>query len=120
MMNYLIMAVSILLAVLGQLLMKKGMMVFGTFPATQIFYKIIPMFMNPWVFFGFASFGLSSLFWLIVLSRMPLSLVYPMVSFAYVLVALVSMVFFHENVTLVRWMGIAVIIVRVFLISRTS
>ena len=83
-MNFLIAAISILLAVAGQLLMKKGMMLFGTFPASQILFKLIPMFMNPFVFFGFACFGLSSIFWLIVLSRLPLSLVYPMVSVAYV------------------------------------
>lgn len=118
-MNYLIMAISILLAVAGQLLMKRGMMAFGTFPASQLLVKIIPMFMNPYVFFGFACFGLSSLFWLVVLSRLPLSLVYPMVSVAYVLVAFASIVFFKEHVSLVRWIGIGVIILGVYLISRS-
>lgn len=116
-MNYIIAIVSILLAVMGQMLMKKGMLDFGTFPVSQMLFKIIPMFLNPWVFFGFACFGLSSLFWLVVLSRMELSLVYPMVSVAYVLVAILSLIFFKENVTLVRWLGIAVIIVGVCLIS---
>jgi len=118
-MNYLILATSILLAVAGQLLMKRGMVLFGTFPATQLLVKLIPMFMNPYVFFGFAAFGLSSLFWLIVLSRMELSLVYPLVSVAYVLVALFSFFVFKENVTMIRWVGIAVIIFGVFLISRS-
>lgn len=118
-MNYVILAISILLAVTGQLLMKKGMMLFGTFPASQLLYKIVPMFFNPYVFFGFAFFGLSSLFWLIVLSRLQLSFVYPMVSVAYVLVALFSMLFFKESVSLVRWSGIAVIIIGVYLISRS-
>ena len=117
--NYFILGISILLAVVGQLLMKKGMMIFGSFPATQLLHKLIPMFLNPWVFFGFVSFGLSSIFWLVVLSRMELSLVYPMVSVAYVLVALASWFFFKENVSLVRGMGIAVIILGVFLISRS-
>ena len=118
-MNFLIAAISILLAVAGQLLMKRGMMLFGTFPATQILYKIIPMFMNPFVFFGFVCFGLSSIFWLIVLSRLPLSLVYPMVSVAYVLVALASVIFLKETVSLVRWAGIGIIICGVVLISRS-
>ncbi len=118
-MNYLIMAISILLAVAGQLLMKKGMVAFGTFPVSQLLVKVIPMFLNPWVFIGFVCFGLSSVFWLVVLSRMELSLVYPMVSVAYVLVALFSFFFFKENVSLIRWAGIAVIILGVFLISRS-
>lgn len=118
-MNYLIMATSILLAVTGQLLMKKGMMEFGSFPVSQLLTRLIPMFTNPWVFFGFACFGLSSIFWLVVLSRLPLSFVYPMVSVAYVLVALASMIIFKESVTYVRWTGIVVIILGVILISRS-
>ena len=117
--NYFILATSILLAVTGQLLMKKGMMMFGAFPATQLLQKIIPMFLNPFVFFGFAAFGLSSVFWLVVLSRMELSFVYPMVSVAYIIVAIASMIFFKETITMARWLGIAIIITGVFLISRS-
>ncbi|MFA4844559.1 MAG: EamA family transporter [Candidatus Margulisiibacteriota bacterium] len=119
MMNYLIMIVSVLLAIAGQMLMKKGMMAFGTFPASQLLFKIVPMILNPWVFFGFACFGLSSLFWLVVLSRLPLSLVYPMVSLGYVLVAILSLIFFKEQVSLIRWAGIVTIVVGVLLISRS-
>ena len=119
MVNYTLLAASILLAVVGQLLMKKGMMAFGAFPVSKLLQNIIPMFMNPYVFFGFASFGLSSIFWLVVLSRLPLSLVYPMVSVAYVLVAFASMIFFREQISLIRWAGILVIVFGVFLISRS-
>lgn len=119
MINYLVLMVSILLAVFGQLLMKRGMMLFGTFPISQLFFKIVPMFLNPWVFSGLVCFGLSAIFWLVVLSRLELSLVYPMVSVAYVLVALASWIFFKENLSLVRWLGIAVIILGVYLISRS-
>jgi len=118
-MNYIIMVISVLLAVAGQLLMKRGMIAFGTFPVSQLLFKIIPIFMNPWVFLGLACFGLSSIFWLVVLSRLELSLVYPMVSVGYVLVALVSWLVFKENVSLIRWAGIIVIMLGVFLISRS-
>ena len=117
--NFIILGISILLAVTGQLLMKKGMMVFGAFSITQLFHKIIPMFLNPYVFFGFAFFALSSVFWLVVLSRLELSFVYPMVSVAYILVAIASWIFFKEDVTLMRWAGILVIVLGVFLISRS-
>ena len=113
--NYILLATSILLAVTGQLLMKKGMTMFGSFPISQMLQNIIPMFLNPYVFFGFACFGLSSIFWLAVLSRFEISFVYPMVAVAYVIVALASMVLFKENVSLVRWAGIAVIILGVIL-----
>lgn len=117
--NFIILGASILLAVTGQLLMKKGMLLFGTFPVRELLFKIIPMFLNPFVFFGLACFGASAILWLVVLSRLELSLVYPMVSVAYIVVALASWFFFKENVTLIRWLGILVIVFGVFLISRS-
>jgi len=119
MINYLLFASSLILAVTGQLLMKKGMNMFGSFPINQMVQKIIPMFMNPYVFFGFACFGLSSIFWLAVLSRFEISMVYPMVSLAYVVVAIASLILFKENITLIRWVGIGVILLGVVLISRS-
>lgn len=117
--NYLILFLSVSLAIIGQLLMKQGMNQFGTFPVSQLLFKIIPMFTNPWVFAGLASFGLSAVFWLVVLSRLNLSLAYPMVSLAYVVVAFASIIFFKEPVGFIRWMGILVIVFGVFLISRS-
>ena len=117
--NYLILSVSILLAVVGQLLMKHGMNQFGTFAFTELPTKIIPMIFHPFVFAGLAAFGFSSIFWLFILSRMQLSLVYPMVSVAYVLVALASLIIFKENVSVLRWASIAVICFGVVLISRS-
>lgn len=119
MVNYAILSISVLLAVVGQLLMKKGMMNFGAFPLNQLLVKLFPIFFNPYVFIGLCFFGLSSIFWLVVLSRLPLSLVYPMVSVAYVLVAFASILFFKEQVGLVRWLGIIVIVFGVVLISRS-
>lgn len=119
MMNYLVLIVSVGLAVVGQLLMKRGMQLFGTFPISQLPVKFLPMVFSPFVFFGIASFALSAVFWLVVLSRFDLSMAYPMVSLGYVVVAIVSVFWLGETVSLVRWLGIAVICLGVFLISRT-
>jgi len=117
--NVILLIISIGLAIVGQLLMKKGMIIFGTFPVSELPFKVIPMIFSPYVFLGLAIFAVSSVFWLVILSRLDLSLVYPFVSIAYIFVALFSMIFFKENVTLVRWLGIATICIGVFLISRS-
>ena len=44
MVNYAILSISVLLAVVGQLLMKKGMMNFGAFPLNQLLVKLFPIF----------------------------------------------------------------------------
>jgi len=117
--NYLLLAVSISLAVIGQLLMKRGMQIFGTFPVKELLFKLVPMLLNPFVFLGLASFGFSAIIWLVVLSRMDLSLVYPMVSIGYIAVALLSWIFLGETVTAIRWVGIIIICLGVILISRS-
>lgn len=117
--NILIVLISVTLAVLGQLLMKQGMNSFGSFPVNQLLSNLIPMLLNPWVFFGFMLFGISSVFWLVALSRLDLSLVYPMVSLAYVAVAFASIFIFKESVSFLRWIGIIIICSGVFFISRS-
>ena len=99
--------------------MKQGMMIFGKFPVAQLLPKLIPMFLQPYVFFGIACFAVSSVFWLVVLSRIDLSLAYPLVSIAYVVTAIFSYLVFKENVSLIRWLGIIVICFGVYLVSRS-
>lgn len=117
--NFVLLFISISLAVLGQLLMKRGMQIFGAFPLSDLIGKIIPMILNPFVFLGLSAFAVSSLFWLAVLSRLDLSLVYPMVSIGYIFVAILSWAFLGEQLSLIRWAGIMVICAGVFLISRS-
>jgi drug/metabolite transporter (DMT)-like permease len=99
--------------------MKHGMMIFGKFPVDQLLVKMIPMFMQPFVFLGLICFGVSSVFWLVILSRIDLSLAYPLVSIAYIVVALFSFFVFKENVSLLRWLGVITICFGVFLVSRS-
>lgn len=117
--KYIFLVISILLAVAGQLLMKNGMNHFEGISVNQFATSIIGILFNPWVLSGLFSFGISAIFWLYVLSKLDLSLAYPMVSTAYVLTALASWFLFKENITIIRWVGIITICFGVFLISRS-
>lgn len=117
--NFILLFFSISLAIAGQLLMKQGMMMFGKFPLNQLLARLIPMLLQPYVFFGIICFGISSIFWLAVLSRIDLSMAYPLVSVAYVVVAIFSYFVFRENVSLLRWLGIITICLGVFLIAKS-
>jgi len=117
--NFLMLFISISLAIAGQLFMKVGMKIIGKFPVNSMLSMIIPMVFQPYVFIGIMCFGVSSIFWLVVLSRMELSFAYPMVSVAYIFVAIFSYIVFKENVSLIRWLGIITICAGVFLISRS-
>ena len=119
MVNFLLLFISISLAIVGQLLMKHGMMIFGQFPINQFIEKLFPMLFQPYVFMGIMSFAISSIFWLVVLSRIDLSMAYPLVSIAYIVTAIFSYYFFKEHITLIRWIGIITICLGVFLVSRS-
>ena len=113
------MFISISLAIVGQIMMKQGMMIFGQFPVSKLLVNLLPIVFQPYVFIGLICFCISSVFWLAVLSRLDLSLAYPMVSVAYIVTAIFSYYIFKENVSLIRWIGILTICLGVFLVSRS-
>jgi undecaprenyl phosphate-alpha-L-ara4N flippase subunit ArnE len=58
--------------------------------------------------------------WSTILSKIDLSVAVPIASFSYILVALVSILFLHETITLLRWMGIFLILTGVIFVSVSS
>jgi multidrug transporter EmrE-like cation transporter len=119
--NLLLIFTSVLLGVAGQLSLKHGMTTVGQIDldVSSTPMMLLRSFTNPYVLLGFIMYGVSSLSWLIVLSRVELSLAYPMISIGYVLVVFLSWMIFAEHVTLLRFLGTLVICFGVFLISRT-
>jgi multidrug transporter EmrE-like cation transporter len=115
--------VAVLLGVLGQLLLKMGMTQVGTLEfgggLAGLIQIGIRVFSNLKVLGGFAAYGISSLFWIVVLSKLNLSLAYPMLALNYVLVPLTAWLFLGEQVPGLRWLGMGVIIIGVVIISRT-
>lgn len=65
------------------------------------------------------AYGVSVLTWIVGLSRVPVSQAYPLLSLGYVVTALLAWQLFAEPVSALRWTGIGVIIVGVWLVSRS-
>ena len=112
--------VSVCLAVVGQLLLKMGMLRIGRFSLniSTIVQQYARILLNPFVIAGIVSFALSMLVWLYVLSRLELSIAFPFVALNYVLILFASHFILKETITPVKIMGVAVIVLGVFLISR--
>ena len=64
---------------------------------------------EPRLWAGLTLFGVSSLFWMVVLSRVPLSVAYPFVGISYIAIVLLSRFILHEDVPLLRWVGVLVV-----------
>ena len=70
---------------------------------------ILVLFLRPYVVAGSLCYAVSTLSWLAILARTPLSFVYPLISIGYVAILLMGWLLFHERVTLFRWFGVALI-----------
>ncbi|HEX6989485.1 MAG TPA: EamA family transporter [Bacillota bacterium] len=99
---------AILLAA-GQILWKQAVTRNGGFD--------LGLVAQPGVWGGLVAYGLATVLWLFVLSRLPLSLAYPLQATAYVLGALAGLWLFAEPVPPVRWAGIALILLGVGLVA---
>ena len=108
---------AVCLGVVGQLLMKSGMNQVGAIDRLGV-AALIRVFSNPWVLLGFASYGLSSVVYLMALSKLDLSVAYPMIGLGYVLVVLFSWLLLREPVGVARWVGVFLIVAGVWLVGR--
>lgn len=113
--------ITVGLNVAGQFLMKQGMSQVGVIGGSLnvMAGSLLKAFLNPYVIGGVGAYGFSSIFWLILLSRVELSYAYPALSLGYVLVTLVSAFLLAETVSPLRWLSVAVICVGVILLSRS-
>ena len=81
--------------------------------------SFLTLFLRVETWAGLIVYGLSAICWLWVLSRVPLSFAYPILSLTFPIVVGLSALFFLESITLTRWIGIAVIVIGVSLLART-
>ncbi len=112
---------TVLTNAMAQILLKKGMLLAGTFEFNmQAIAAVLPRLMvNFFLILGLFTFVISMASHLLVLSRVELSFAYPFLSLAYVIVAVYSYAVFHEDLNLYRIAGIAFICVGTVLISRS-
>jgi multidrug transporter EmrE-like cation transporter len=114
--------VGVMLNAAAQLLLKLGMGRIGHFELTA--GKIWPI---GWqiasslpIIGGLACYVISVLVWMVVLSRVEVGMAYPMVSLGYVITALGAYYWLGEQLNPMRLAGIFVILVGVWLVSRTA
>lgn len=114
---------SVSLATGGQLLLKAGMNRVGYIGSERLAspVSLVLQLIKTWqVPVGLCVFFISAGFWLLVLSRVPLSFAYPFVGLTYVLITLFGKFVLHESVPGLRWVGLALIITGILIVGRTS
>jgi drug/metabolite transporter (DMT)-like permease len=112
---------STVLGVAGQLLLKQGMLQIG---AVQLSASGVPALIwrlatSPYVLGGLLVYGTGTFFWLVFISRVPLSYSYPFISLGIVLGLFSAWAIFHETIPSMRWVGMLVICAGVVLVARS-
>lgn len=112
---------GVLLNAAAQLLLKAGTNAVGHFAfSTENLIPVgLKLAFEPHILGGIACYVVSLVVWIMALSRVEVSIAYPMLSIGYVINALVAWHFFGESVNAMRMAGIGVIIVGVFLVARS-
>jgi drug/metabolite transporter (DMT)-like permease len=113
---------AMLVTATAQLSFKHGMNQVGELQwSVNALSTILPkMLMNPFIWIGVVGeFGALGLY-LSVISRVPLSLAYPVLALGYLITAIEARIFLGEQVTLLRVVGIGVIIVGVALVGLSE
>jgi multidrug transporter EmrE-like cation transporter len=74
---------------------------------------------EPHILGGLACYVVSVVVWVIGLSKVPVSIAYPMLSIGYVVNAIAAYYLLNEAVTPMRFAGIGIIIVGVYVVARS-
>lgn len=106
----------------GDLFFKKGALATGISNVmfSNLFEFAARITSNPWLWLGVIFYLANFFLWIVLLSRVDLSVAFPMSSFTYIIVPVLAIIFLRENVHLVRWSGIILIIIGISLTSRSA
>ena len=119
--SFLLVMTGVLLNAAAQLLLKAGTNSVGTFDfslanAVPVGWKLAT---EPHIVAGLGCYVISVVVWIMALSRVEVSIAYPMLSVGYVVNAIAAWYLFGEAVTPTRLAGIGIIILGVYVVARS-
>lgn len=90
---------------------------FAGIPLWEMAFKVLTQW--PYLL-GFTFYGVSLVVWILALTRVPVTIAYPMLSIGYIINALVARFWLGESLSTGGWLGIALICGGVALIARAQ
>ncbi|MFH1603718.1 MAG: SMR family transporter [Pseudomonadota bacterium] len=119
--SFSLLMLGVFLNAMAQLLLKAGTNAVGPFGfhADNIVPVGMKLALEPHILGGITCYVVSLVVWIMGLSRVEVSIAYPMLSIGYVLNALAAWYFFGEAVSVTRLTGIGIIIIGVYIVARS-
>ena len=118
---FLLIITGVLLNAVAQLALKASVNDMGAISVSL--NTAIPVFTRlaaePWLWVGLTCYGISVIVWILALSRVDVTIAYPMLSIGYVVNALAAWALLGEALNGQRVLGIGVIIIGVIVLTRS-
>lgn len=118
--SWLFVAATVVLTVYGQIVVKwqvgrAGDFPDGTGPRLEFLLRLAT---TPWVLSVFVAAAIAALCWMAAMTKLELSKAYPFVGTSFVLVLVLSAVFFDERLTWFKVAGVALVVAGLVVGSR--
>jgi multidrug transporter EmrE-like cation transporter len=95
------------------------MLIVGIIDYSNLVRSICIMLTNLYLWLAMLCYGVSIFLWMAVLAKVEVSYAYPFLSIGYVVVLIAGYYFFNESLSFIRIIGVIVICVGVYLISKS-
>ena len=111
---------AVLMNTAAQLLLKAGTNAVGVLSLSRDEFgaTLVRIVTQPHFFAGVTIYVVSLVVWIVGLSRVPVSIAFPLLSLGYVLNAAAAWWLFGETLSASRWLGIGFIVLGVWLVAR--
>lgn len=116
--NFILILINTLILVSGQFLWKYGVMQRNV--SFQSIQEIASLLLSPFILGGLALYGIATVLWLFILTKVPLSIAYPIQSLAYVFAVFGAYFIFNEQLSFAKIAGVLLIVLGVSLIGFSS
>jgi drug/metabolite transporter (DMT)-like permease len=113
-----ILLLGIIFGSFGANLLRRGMMQFN-FSNGISFNLLANVIFNPAVFIGLFLYIIPTVINMYLLSKYSVSLIQPLLSLTYVLTPFIAFIFFKEEISLIRIIGICIIITGVIFVAKS-
>ena len=113
---------SVALNALAQLFVRQGMLKVGSvsLKLEQLWNMCISFFSNLYLWGGMLCYAVSLVLWMVVLSKVNVSLAYPFSCVGFIITAVLAYFFLDEPLTLQKCIGIAIICLGVIILTYSK
>jgi len=105
---------------IAQFLMKKGLILSGVGAVTlnNLSESVLKGVSSPLLWLGIVIYTLNFFIWILVLYKIDISIAMPVGSTCYIFVPIIAMVFLHEAVSPLRWLGVLCIVLGIHFVAQ--